>query len=175
MISLFEVALEELEANFHIPPVSTHRPFHLEDGFHLQPRREREREREREKENPSQTSRQRLRFFPQHPRSGKTAASGLEFTGNNTGARARGDSSRREYTRRDKVSRRRDASASLATFKLPKPARSFRGLHEFSLGLATRSVASRRNASTRDVCVAATADKAPGLLGAHGAYGWNFT
>lgn len=44
----------------------------------------------------------------------------------NTGARARRlEPSRREYTRRDKVSRRRDASASLATFKLPKPVRSF--------------------------------------------------
>lgn len=170
MISLFEVALEELEANFHIPPVSTHRPFRLADGFHLQPRKgwgERRRLFLKRTAN--------VYAFSRGLRRGKTAASGLEFTGNNTGARARRlEPSRREYTWRDKV------SPGVAT---PPPLSQLLNCQSqpevsgacMSSPSSSRLGASCRDASTRDVYVAAAADKAPELLGAHSAFVWNFT
>jgi len=124
----------------------------------------------------------------------ETAASGLEFTGNNTG-----DSPRRpENARHDKVSRRRDAfaclplsvslsSASLfpspvlffpffllfaATFKLPKPARSFREVCATSTSPpVSRPVASRRLNPRRSRH--SRIDRRE-LLGTHGAFRLEF-
>lgn len=168
--SLFEVALEELEANFHISPVSTHHLSRLAGGFHLQPWRGRGRGRGSFSNEPP--------TFTLFPAASAEARPRLPVWNlpEIILARARGDSSRAVASIRSAIRSPGGVAtplASLVTFKLPKPARSFRGLHEFSLSSCL--VVSRRDASTCDVYVAAAANKTPELLGVHSAFVWNFT
>ena len=144
MISLFEVALEELEANFHISPVSTHRLSRLAGGFYLQPWRGRARGGGSFSNEPP--------TFTLFPAASAEARPRLPVWNlpEIILARARGDSSRAAASICGAIRSPGGVAtplASLVTFKLPKPARSFRGLHESSL---SRPVASCRDATRRD-------------------------